>query len=124
VPFKKFRPLIAFALVSLPWTGFGRNCWRSEKCCCILCRRDRHSRSAETTETDWQWLGSVVAAQRAYTPLRDVERTLDCMQDAGYGLWRGCRNDIPVSRLSVHPQATLCVGCIEEGLDLLAADAL
>ncbi|MEP7150559.1 MAG: TraR/DksA C4-type zinc finger protein [Nitrospira sp.] len=63
-------------------------------------------------------------AQQAFAKLRHVERALDHMLDASYGICRECRDDIPFSRLRLQPQAVLCLGCIEGRLEHLSADAL
>lgn len=53
-----------------------------------------------------------------------VEGTFESIFDAPYGLCRGCRNEISLSRLRGRPHATLCAACIEERLESLSADAL
>lgn len=71
-----------------------------------------------------QWGFEDLMVQQASAKLRRVERALDQMRDASYGICRECRNDISLSRLRAQPQAVLCTGCIEEGLEGLSADAL
>jgi RNA polymerase-binding transcription factor DksA len=66
----------------------------------------------------------LVMAERAYATLREVERTLDHMDDSAYGICRACAGDIPLERLSTNPHAMLCAGCIQERLEVLSADAL
>ena len=68
-------------------------------------------------------LGELIA-QQASDKLRSVERALDHMCDAFYGICRECRNEIPFSRLKLQPHAVLCHGCIERRLEHLSADAL
>ena len=49
--------------------------------------------------------------QRTYVKLQQVERALDRMLDASYGICHRCRTDIPLPRLRAQPDATLCVAC-------------
>ncbi len=71
-----------------------------------------------------QWAFGDLIVQQASAKLRRVERALDHMRDASYGVCCECRNDIPLSRLRLQPQAVLCTVCIEERLEHLSADAL
>ncbi|MBA2484910.1 MAG: TraR/DksA C4-type zinc finger protein [Nitrospira sp.] len=71
-----------------------------------------------------QWAFDEVIAQQASAKLWHVDRALDHMLEASYGVCRGCRNDIPLSRLRFLPQTVLCTACIEERLDQLSAEAL
>ncbi len=50
-------------------------------------------------------------AQRAYAKLKQIERALNRMLDASYGVCHRCRTDIPLSRLRAQPDAMLCVAC-------------
>lgn len=68
-------------------------------------------------------LGELIA-QQASAKLQHIERALDHIWDASYGICRECRNEIPYSRLRFQPQAVLCMGCIEKRLEHLSADAL
>jgi RNA polymerase-binding transcription factor DksA len=64
------------------------------------------------------------ASSRASFGLSELEQALDHRRPVSSGACRECRNDIPLSRLRREPEAMLCLACIEERLELLAADAL
>jgi DnaK suppressor protein len=71
-----------------------------------------------------QWALEDLIAHQASVQLRQVERALDHMLDASYGICRECRKDLPLSRLRFQPPAMLCADCIEERLAQQSADAL
>ncbi|MCE3222718.1 MAG: hypothetical protein K0S58_898 [Nitrospira sp.] len=64
------------------------------------------------------------ALTRASLGLGKVEQALDHRRSVSSGACRECQNDIPLSRLRHEPPSMLCLDCIEERLELLAADAL
>jgi len=68
-----------------------------------------------------RFLDDVLAEQ---ANLRQAERALRHMLEASYGVCRECRTDILLFRLRCEPWAVFCKECIEERLELLAADAL
>lgn len=49
--------------------------------------------------------------QRTHAKLRQVERAVDRMLNASYGICHLCGADIPLPRLLAQPDATLCVDC-------------
>lgn len=70
------------------------------------------------------WTLEDLVAQQASVRLRQVERALNHMLDASYGICRECRKDLPLSQLRFQPPAVLCASCIEERLAQQSADAL
>ena len=54
---------------------------------------------------------AVSLASGLRTALEDVERALGKLEEGTYGECDGCGDDIPLERLPILPQATLCVTC-------------
>lgn len=65
-----------------------------------------------------------VLAVRLAEDWRKLASALRHTLEASYGVCRECRTDIPLFRLRWEPWAVFCKECIEERLELLAADAL
>ncbi|MBI4001454.1 MAG: TraR/DksA C4-type zinc finger protein [Nitrospira defluvii] len=86
--------------------------------------REKSEDALELAYSSHQWAVDDLIVQQASAKLRQVERALDHMRDASYGICRECRSDISLSRLRRQPQAVLCTGCVEERLEHLSADAL
>lgn len=45
--------------------------------------------------------------------LKDIEDSLEKLENGGYGICESCGKDIGFERLNAHPTAKLCIGCQE-----------
>jgi DnaK suppressor protein len=80
--------------------------------CDQLDQLHRHDLLRERNDTDREINESLVAGARA--ALREVLQALRRMAEGSYGTCRRCGERLPIERLEVLPQLSLCMPCQRE----------